>query len=189
MTTTAVRPLTTFLVFDDVLADPHAYRQYALGHAFGDVTLGGQTFKGIGYPVLHKVLPKMVAAVVPGAKVHLTFFRKSPHGQEEPNYIHSDAMMGEVTAILYLNPEPPAGDGTTFWQHVPTEKSRGEFDPEAAKDLSQWAPWEKVDAKFNRLLLFRSDLFHSRSLFENHGEGDEARLTQVAFANIVKGAA
>lgn len=150
-------------VLDDVLSDPHAYRTQALAQDFRDVTIGPDTFRGIAPCQEGDVAA--AAAGASGAEPVLTFFRKSPHGQIEPNYVHSDHEMGAFTGIYYMNPEPPAGDGTTFWQRVADE----------------WAETERVEARFNRLLLFSTDLAHSRSIFENYGRGDEARLIQVVF--------
>ena len=126
----------------------------------------------------------MVAARLPGALTTLTFFRQSPLHQEEPNYIHSDEGMGQWTAILYLNPEPAEGDGTTFWRFRPTGAIHGSA-REMAKDPGLWEPWQHVEAKFNRLLVFDSLYFHSRAIEENYGEGEAARLIQVAFGTWV----
>lgn len=146
-------------VLDDVLPDPHAYRAKALAQPFRDVTIGPDTFKGIAPCADGDVAA--IAAAITGAEPVLTFFRKSPLGQKEPNFIHSDHEMGAWTGIYYMNPEPDEGDGTTFWKN-------GE-------------QTEQVVARFNRLLLFTTEQEHSRSIFENYGDGDSARLIQVMF--------
>ncbi len=38
-----------------------------------------------------------------------------------------------------------------------------------------------MEARFNRLLLFVSDRFHSRSIHDNYGADEDARLVQVTF--------
>lgn len=146
-------------VLDDVLPDPHAYRAQALAQSFRDVTIGPDTFKGIA-PCPDGSLAAAAAGAT-GAEPVLTFFRKSPLGQKEPNFIHSDHEMGNWTGIYYMNQEPAEGDGTTFWKD--------------GRQVSQ------VVARFNRLLLFTTEQEHSRSLFDNYGEGDSARLIQVVF--------
>lgn len=188
--TTAVAPQETgvdllasvgpIVVIDDVLPDPRAYREAALALSFGDVPAGDQVFKGIAVPTT-PFLQILLSQTVGCGPTTLTFFRKSPAGQLEPNYIHSDRDMGDWTAILYLNPDPPAGDGTSFWMHRATGQVSGEFDADAARDVSQWECWRHVDAKFGRLLIFQSDYFHSRGIEQNYGAGDSARLIQVAF--------
>ncbi len=169
-------------VFDDVLADPLAYRAGALAQPYGSVTQDGETMHGLA-ACTYAEIPLRLSMQL-GIDVHLTFFRRSPEGQEEPTFIHSDASMGEVTAILYLNPEPPHGDGTTFWERLSTGARDGEWDEataRAARDRALWTPWKHVDARFNRLLVFQSDLYHSRGLIANHGTEQDPRLIQVAF--------
>lgn len=172
-------------VFDDVLPDPGRYRRRALTLAFGDVEAAGQTFRGIALcPDL--LLPYLIQTQYkPGSTPLLSFFRQSPAGQAEPNYIHSDVEMGDWTAILYLNPDPPAGDGTTFWRHRPTGADRGAFDLERQGAREQWAAWHHVEARFNRLLIFHAPLYHSRAIEANYGQaGVDARLTQIVFAGV-----
>jgi hypothetical protein len=70
--------------------------------------------------------------------------------------------MGDITCILYLNETHPKEDGTTIYD-------------------DEELPVCKVYAKFNRLVAFESNLLHSRNIFENFGEDDDARLIQVIF--------
>lgn len=165
-------------VIDDALSNPDAYRQAALALPFGEF----EGFQGIA-PCADPTLPALISEAMPGAAAVLSFFRRSPEGQVEPNYIHSDAEMGEWTGILYLNPEPARGDGTIFWKDRHSGKLSGRFDSAEAADLSSWEPWRTIDARYNRLLIFASSLFHSRALPLNYGQGDGARLIQVVFGS------
>lgn len=176
------------LVFDDVLPDPDTYRAAALARTFETVDVGAQ-FHGIAFCGDEPTIPAWIAARF-GLPSVLSFFRQSPEGQIEPNFIHTDCDMGEWTAILYLMPNPPAGDGTTFWRHRPTgqiatltgatsEDNLAEV--LAWRDVGQWEPWQTVAARFNRLVVFPSTYYHSRALEANYGAGDTARLTQVTF--------
>jgi hypothetical protein len=173
-----------FYVLDDVLPNPDAYRAAVLALSFGDVTIGDDTFRGIA-PAHSPDLPIAFERAVPEPiETVLSFFRRSPLGQPEPTYLHSDAAMGDWTGILYLNPRPPDGDGTVFWERLSTGHRYGPWDTEverASKDLALWVPWHVVAARFNRLVIFRSDLFHSRALPGNYGQGVDARLVQVVF--------
>lgn len=174
--------LQGYCIFDDVVADPWSYRAWVLQQAFGDVQIGDQTFKGIA-PCRDDTVAMAILEKLPLGPPHLSFFRQSPEGQDEPNYIHSDREMGDWTGILYLTTDPADGDGTRFWQQRSTGKTGGAFDAEAAKDLDDWECWAEVPAVFNRLLVFRSDLFHSRALRDNYGHGAQARLIQVLFGS------
>ncbi len=160
-------------VYDDVVPNPIEYRKDALARAFGDAVFGEDVFKGIAE----------ADPIFGDPNVTMTFFRKSPRGQEEPNYIHSDAGMGSRTGIFYLNPDPPEHDGTTFWKS-PDGWISGPWTKEvatSARARKDWVAWKHVPAKFNRLVIFDADLFHSRGIKENYGRGDEARLIQVMF--------
>ncbi len=172
-----------FQVFDDFLPDPVAYRESALQGEFRSYEFPECTFHGIslGVPGL---VPERLAAMFPGAEPLLSFFRKSPAGQSEPHFIHTDVDMGHWSAILYLNPNPPPEDGTVFWRHIESGEIGSAIPHERSEEGKNIAGWEMrgvVKSQFNRLMVFPSHLFHSRAIHENWGDGDNARLTQVTF--------
>ena len=103
-------------VHDDVLTDPLAYRAAAVAQPVQSMTFGATTFHGLALAPDPTFLT-WFAATYPAYAPTLTFLRTSPAGQIEPNDIHTDVDMGDVTALLYLTLDPPPGDGTTFWQH------------------------------------------------------------------------
>ena len=111
-------------VFDDVLSRPREYRTWALTQPFSTFDIAGELWNGIAL-VSDDTVPSLVRERIPGVRSHLTFVRRSPLGQAEPNFIHSDETMGDWTAILYLNPSPEAGDGTTFWRFRPAGDVHG----------------------------------------------------------------
>lgn len=179
------------LVLDDVLDDPVAYRQRALAREFKSIELTPDVvFHGIAVCGDELTLPHEIRRRY-GLDSSVSFFRQSPDGQGEPNFIHTDLDMGEWTAILYLTPDPPDGDGTAFWRHTPTGQvftisgptSMANLDELAAwRDRDQWECWHQVPAKFNRVVLFPGSYYHSRALYENYGTmGETARLIQVLF--------
>jgi len=171
-------------ILDDALDDPETYRAEALTKSFRSFEFERCTFHGIAPVANDSVIPELIKSLFPAARPSLSFFRRSPEGQEEPHFIHTDADMGEWSSILYLNPNPPEGDGTTFWKHRATGTIGSGIPHERSKEgtiIGAWEPWERVGAKFNRLILFKSTMFHSRAIPENWGSGDNARLTQVTF--------
>lgn len=185
-------------VIDHALPHPHFYRSLALAREFGTVDVGAQ-FHGIALGA-DATLPELVVARFPMLAPALSFFRRSPEGQPEPNFIHTDCDMGEWTAILYLTPNPPLDDGTTFWRHHESgriETATGATSDAnlaetlAWRDRTQWEPWRTVAAVFNRVVLFPATYYHSRALEANYGEGDTARLIQVLFGmgTVPEGAA
>lgn len=181
-------------IFDDVLRDPTRYREEALraeylsydfGHcvfhgiAAGNGGIGG----GLAWPPAAELLT-WIRGFYPELEPTLTFFRRSPLNQAEPNDIHTDIDMGDWTALLYLNPEPPPGDGTSFWRHKATGTVSSVIPHERSvegHDRSAWGLREWVGGKFNRVLMFPGQLFHSRAIHENYGRDESARLVQVVF--------
>ena len=179
-------------VVDDLLADPVAYREAVLAQPFGDVEVG-VTFHGIAHPPDCQVVDA-IAGRWPALEPRVSVCRLSPEGQVEPNYIHSDLDMGDWTAILYLTPDPPVDDGTTFWRrretgavsHVASSGRAAQLaEGRAWRDVAQWEPVQTVAARFNRLLIFTADRYHSRAIFENYGHGRDARLIQLVFGTGV----
>lgn len=171
-------------IFDDVLLEPARYRAEALRAEYRSYDFGHCVFHGIatGEPSAH--LLDFIRAVDPKLEPTLTFFRKSPLNQAEPNDIHTDVDMGDWTALLYLNPAPPAGDGTNFWTHKATGEISSAIPHERSiegRDRDAWVLREHVAGKFNRVLVFPGVLFHSRAIHENYGSGENARLVQVVF--------
>lgn len=171
-------------VIDNFLGEPESYRRDALALEFNSIHFENCSFHGIAMGGRSGELATRLCAEFPGIQPSLTFFRKSPLAQTEPHFIHTDIDMGEWSAILYLNQNPPDGDGTCFWTHRGTG-AIGSFVPHERSSEGHytegWILREHVQAKFNRLLMFPSSYFHSRAIHENWGAGDAARLTQVTF--------
>jgi uncharacterized protein DUF6445 len=175
--------------FDNVLKDPDTYRHKALQAPVHTVTIVNPVvFQGLA-ECDDPELPEWLVARFPFATPGITYFRRQPEGQVEPNFIHTDRDMGDWTGVLYLNPHPPMGDGTTFWEHRLTHARASTADTLDVlheewmtwRSLDHWQPWYTVAAKFNRLVLFPAPLFHSRAVHGNYGQGAQARLTQVIF--------
>lgn len=171
---------------DGVFPNPGAIRAAILAQHVVEVPSDHGMFHGIRppSPAIYRAMVAIANEHAPGYELTLTFGRQSPKGQIEPNDVHSDSAHATVTGIVYLNPIPAPEDGTLFWRHKGSGQKRGPWDEACQRDSHDreaWALWCHVQAKYNRLLLFPSDLYHSRSLVENFGSGDEARLIQVLF--------
>ncbi len=147
-------------IFEDVIKDVDFYVDDILKEGFEDVQLGNDLFRNVrarGVDELVSFLNK----TYPTYTSDLNFVRRSPINQEEPNWIHTDEMMGDLTAILYLNKKHPKEDGTTLYYK---EKEMCIF-----------------KSRYNRLVVFPSKLYHSRNIYDNFGDAESARLIQVCF--------
>ena len=157
------------IIIDNVLDDPNKYVIELLEKDFYDVSYGDITFKGIQKRSMDEFQYKIEGAY-PEYDVTLNFIRQSPHGQEEPNYIHTDEMMGDKTVLLYLNKHHPVEDGTSLYKFN--------------KILNDYLPICTLFSEYNRAVIFDSLIPHSRNLFENFGEGEYSRLVQVIFLKL-----
>jgi hypothetical protein len=156
-----------FVILDNVLIDPDLYVKDIHVGGFTDVQDGSKTFKNIQPRPHHDMFARIVMAYLgPKYAVTFNFIRKSPQGQEEPNFIHTDDMMGDITAILYLSKEHPKEDGTTI------------YDDQGERSCVFYS-------KYNRMIIFDSELAHSRNIFDNFGDDKSARLVQVVFLKKV----
>lgn len=149
------------ILFDNVIKDPDTYVEDILNGGFEDIYTGFHTFKGI-QPRGDDEFSEYLKNIFPDYVPVWNFVRMSPLGQEEPTYIHTDEMMGDITVILYLNKKKPNDDGTTI------------YDDEGKPSL-------RVFSKYNRMIAFDSTEKHSRTILENFGHGDKSRLIQVVF--------
>jgi hypothetical protein len=152
------------IIIDNVIKNPETYVESVLQNAFVDIEDGENTFKGI-QPRLEDELQKFVLRIFPNYNVVYNFIRQSPNGQKEPNYIHSDEMMGDKTVLLYLNKKHPSNAGTTLYNDDETKSCVAYM-------------------KYNRLVAFDSHHKHSRNLVENFGSGNDSRLVQVMFLKL-----
>lgn len=150
------------IVKHNVLENPKQYIDYILSSWFVDVRDGDKVFKGIQPRDSDDEFAAVCLRLFPNTIINYNFVRQSSYKQEEPNFIHSDEMMGDITCILYLNESPPANDGTIFYND----------NNEVSVD---------VKAEFNKMIAFDSEVKHSRAIFDNYGTGRDSRLIQVIF--------
>lgn len=170
-------------IHDDVLQDAQTYREAALRSAFSSIDFGTVLFHGIATPPDER-LERWVTANYQSYEPITSFLRKSPAGQVEPNFIHNDVDMGDLTVVLYLSQPQPEDDGTSFWRFLGSgaQSSIVALSGEVGHRRDLWRLERTIPARFNRAVVFSSHLFHSRAREENFGEGDNSRLVQVCFA-------
>jgi hypothetical protein len=156
--------INNFMVIDDFLEDPHGHVEDIFKNEFIDYQSESGIFRNI--QVRDDDVQELIHGVLPDYDVAHNFARMSPYGQIEPNNIHNDEIMGEITCILYLSRDHPSDDGTTIYD---------------CEDKMV-----DVRSKFNRMFIFDSSLYHSRNIFSNFGVDKSSRLIQVLFLNKKK---
>ena len=153
-------------IHDDIIYDVDAYVADIQKGNFEDISDGASIFKNIQIRDNSDEFAKLVMYLFNEYKINFNFVRKSQLNQEEPNFIHSDEMMGDITCVLYLNKKHPKDDGTTIYNTDLTPKLR-------------------MYSMYNRMICFDSSELHSRNIFENFGMVDDSRLIQVIFLKKV----
>ena len=151
-------------IIDDFLENSDNHLESIFNNNFVDFDSNVGVFKNIQNRQSDIVSDKLLK-LFPNTKVNYNFVRMSPKEQIEPTFIHDDSMMGDITCILYLNKEHPCNDGTTIY------------------DSDYNTKCVEVRSKFNRMIIFDSNLPHSRNIFSNFGVNKSSRLIQVIFLN------
>ncbi len=154
--------INQFFIIDNFLDDAELHLQDIFNHEFSDVPTDVGVFKNI-QDRQSDIVSDEVLNLLPNYDVAYNFVRKSPLNQEEPTYVHSDDIMGDLTCLLYLSKSHPREDGTTIYDNDEVTKTM------------------EFRSKFNRMIIFDAKLFHSRNILTNFGVNKSARLIQVIF--------
>lgn len=75
---------------------------------------------------------------------------------------HSDAGTSEYTAVIYMSRPQDCKGGTAFFEHIPS-KSKVHYPqkiPVDFRSIPEWREYYCADMKFNRLVTYRSEIFH-----------------------------
>lgn len=180
-------------VYDDFLANPESVRNRGLRAKYGNYRgKDGELYKRVHEGVIPEVVESINYAM--GREVDLLGmgYRLNYNGELPNHSIHSDLGWGTYASVVYLS-TPPLGEysGTAFWQHhTGWDRCRKGEETVLVDVLQDWDcpdAWEQlafVPSEFNRAVIYRSELFHSRWPFAAYGTGpDDGRLIVVAFFN------
>lgn len=180
-------------VYDEFLPNPDSVRCRGLRAKYSNY-LGkdGEMYKR----VCDMEVPEVVEAIntAMGREVEmLGMGYRLNYNNELPNHsIHSDIGWGTYAAVVYLSTAPDGEySGTAFWKHhTGWDRCRAGEESVLTDVINDWDnedAWEQtvfVPSVFNRAVIYRSELFHSRFPFAAYGSGpDDGRLIVVAFFN------
>lgn len=97
-------------------------------------------------------------------------------------WIHSD-FNNMWAGVCYLTPDAPYSGGTGLYRHKESGKhSSGGQDKYEAYDYTKWDLFDRIGNKYNRLIIYRGDLFHA-SLDYFGSTPYDGRLFQTFFFN------
>lgn len=175
---------TDIITVDNAIRDPMSMRVRAIDSPFGDTELLGGTYQRS----CRCEIPELVEAVEktlgrPMTTVGCGFVLR--YENEAPNYlVHADDDLSDFAAVLYLNPPAQCIGGTIFWKHKKKDLDRVTDNDNLKVDWNDKGAWLQVDSvemKFNRLVVYPGNRFHS---WAPHGYGNSpetGRLVAVGF--------
>ena len=197
----------SIVVIDDFYSNPDEIRQVALTAEYPEpengYTYPGRNSKGNYYPEsLHKKFETVLNRKLTPAGLN-GYFRLSLESDPYRQDVHVDPNW-EFGAVCYLNPPDQCIDegGTSFWIHNKTSMENCPTHPKLAKhygypsekeawwttvygeglDRTKWTRYLLSPMKYNRIVIFRTNLWHSHNF--NFGDSlENGRLVQLFFFN------
>jgi len=188
---------TNLIITDNFYNNPDGTRAWVLEQPF-EVrgNFPGQRTK----PVHDWGLQELIGDIVRHAGGEITYFN-DPYTTafqytiaNDNSWIHADHTT-TWAGVCYLTPGAPASGGTGIFRHKETgwevaqRLEDGSYDPKAtaitdkdAGDYSKWDMTTNVGNIYNRLVLYRGDMFH-RSLDYFGKDRYDGRLFQTFFFN------
>jgi len=173
------------LIIDEFYTDPDKVRNYALSQKF-DV-------KG-NYPGLRTkpYLPDDVKAAIqhwmnPIGPITNWFESVGYTGSFQiatsfdRTWIHTD-FLNNWAGVCYLTPNAPYNSGTGLFRHKSTGLHKRLDKDFEGYDYTKWDLFDQIGNKYNRLILYRADLFHASLNYFGEGPTD-GRLFQTFFFN------
>lgn len=99
---------------------------------------------------------------------------------KDRSWIHTDHY-NTWAGIIYLTPNAPISGGTGFFRYKKTGATLADqLEHYESQDMTKWELYDVIGNQYNRLALYRSDMFHtSLDYFGNTLE--TARLFQLFF--------
>jgi hypothetical protein len=182
---------TNLLVVDDFYPDPLAIREFALAQQFEVAgNFPGKRTKPYLSESVKENIEKILlnaAGKVEWATSALTYTGAFQYTTEEDSsWIHVDTY-NTWAGVCYLTPDAPPSAGTGIFKHKetgffqkPADEKLAEKLSSEGNDLSKWELIEVMSNNFNRMVMYRGDLYH-RSLDYFGKNKETGRLFQTFF--------
>lgn len=190
-------------IIDNLFQDAGHLRSYALEMDFSKPP----EFDGVLYPGFSPIKDKAVIEYLEqciseamGCSVNIdgACVTAGTETLSTQQWIHSDNTCAPFAGVIYLFDKP--GFGTAFWKHKETQAeglieyvSNTDSTPEViaatlqahGSDESKWDRTDYAESKYNRLIFYPSDRFHSRYPEVAFGDApSNCRLTIALFFSI-----
>lgn len=178
---------TNVIITDDFYGDPDSVREFALAQQFDVIgNYPGARTKSFLTPDLKEALQTIVWYA--GGEITNWYSENGYTGSfqlttaEDRSWIHSDHF-NKWAAVCYLTPNAPVTSGTGLFMFKKNKaRTIDEMgnEPHDAQDMTQWDMYDVIANRYNRLVMYRGNLFHS-SLDYFGSNPQNGRLFQVFF--------
>ena len=185
------------LIVDNFFELPMSVREKIVALPFCDVK---NPFDGVTYPNISAELPSDLQteivkklARIAGVKImpKAIFARLSLLGQEAPHQAHTDTVMAQYTALIYMTLPEECQGGTSIVEHVtgmrvtPRTPEESEIWRSDTNLPDKWRIVGGAEMRFNRLFLVNSDLYHRAEPIGGFGKTvHDGRLVIGCFFNL-----
>lgn len=187
------------IIVDDFYKNPDEVRMFALAQEFSQHgNYPGQRTKSF----LAENVKNSIQELVRPYAGEVTWWGDDSTGSfqyttaSDRSWIHSDDTT-DWAAVLYLTPDAPLSSGTGLFRHKSTgvRRWRSSEHPDEvnanspahlhSQDMTKWEMVDRIGNIYNRMILYRGDLFHV-SLDYFGSDKNDGRLFQVFFFNTEK---
>lgn len=185
------------IIFDDFYINPIEVRNHALDQEF---SVKGNYPGNRTEPFMNDSIMEMIQNIVRPHAGEVTWWGDMYTGafqyttQSDRSWIHADQTTNWA-GVCYLTPDAPYSSGTGLFRHKKTglraavKNPDGSYDQEVlntvykdSQDMTKWELMDVVGNVFNRIVLYRGDLFHM-SLDYFGTDKFDGRLFQTFFFN------
>jgi hypothetical protein len=103
---------------------------------------------------------------------------------QDRTWIHSDPY-NMWAGVCYLTPDAPCSGGTGLFRHKATNEHSKVTSDHEGYDYTKWDLFDRIGNKYNRLILYRGNLFHAS--LDYFGDSlQNGRLFQTFFFDTEK---
>jgi len=190
----------SMLTIDGFYNNPNEVREFALQQEFGvRGNYPGQRTVSFANEDIRAYIEKHIGNIV--GKVHMDIGNNDTYNgayqyttSSDRSWIHSDTTT-TWAGVCYLTPDAPLSAGTGLFKHkatgltTPPKLSDGSVDKPAldemykdSRDMTKWELVDRIGNVFNRLILYRGDIFHTSLDYFGRDKYD-GRLFQTFFFN------
>lgn len=184
------------IIVDDFYNDPHETREFALQQEFNVIG----NYPGFrSKPFYNESVVNLIQDIVFFAGGKITKWSTDEYNgafqyatQRDRSWMHADQTT-TWAGVCYLTPNAPITSGTGLFRHKETGihtaplKSDGTYNYEMldrlyldSQDMTKWEMTDMLGNKFNRLVLYRADYFHTSLDYFGRNKED-GRLFQTFF--------